>query len=381
MSTLIVEVCTVDQIEDHPNADRMKIATIKGWKVCIGYSPEENKAEFEVGEKCIYLPVGSVLPDNIANAPDHPEKPGRLNVRKYLKMLPKVCGVRPEGGVVAAARLRGYPSYGLLMKLTPEEKSWDIGTNVADYFGITKYEPPPESSEGDSEKQSTSFYRYSGIEHFGNYPDAFDDCEEIVITEKIHGKSARLGLVLENDEWTFMAGSHGVRRREVDAKGRPSEFWLIFSQAIKDLLVFIRDDFEWNEAKYSIIIFGELYGSSVQDLTYGLANGEKQFRAFDIAINGRFLDFCDKQSLLRTFEIPTVPVLYRGRFDRKIVEELTNGPTTICEESDIKTAFKGREGVVIQPVKEQPSRKVPGRLILKSVSVDYLSRKNGTEAH
>lgn len=384
MSTLVVEVCKIDEIEDHPNADRMKIATIKGWKVCIGFNPETNKAEFEVGERCIYFPVGSILPSKLANSPDDPDNPGRLGVKKYLKLLPKVDGVRPDGGVVAATRLRGYPSYGLVMKIDPTkgDLDWGVGSDVADFYGITKFEPPPESSEGDAERPCTSFYRYSGIEHFGNYPEAFEDNEEIVMTEKIHGKSTRLGLVLDGEEWTFMAGSHSVRRREVDANGRPSEFWMVFSENIKNLLVHLKNEFIWREPKFSIVVFGELYGSAVQDMTYGMSNGVKKFAAFDICVNGTFLDYDDKVMLFDRFEVPRTPLLYRGPYSKEIVAKFTDGNTVVCDVDKITTAFKGREGVVIQPVKERTSKVLCGhRLILKSVSVDYLSRRNGTEAH
>ena len=45
--------------------------------------------------------------------------------------------------------------------------------------------------------------------------------------------------------------------------------------------------------------------------------------------------------------------------------------------------FKGREGMVIRPVKERHSEKLPqfGRVVLKSISVDYYERKGGTEFH
>lgn len=32
MSSLIVEVCRVEEVRPHPNADRMAIARVKGWK-------------------------------------------------------------------------------------------------------------------------------------------------------------------------------------------------------------------------------------------------------------------------------------------------------------------------------------------------------------
>jgi hypothetical protein len=53
------------------------------------------------------------------------------------------------------------------------------------------------------------------------------------------------------------------------------------------------------------------------------------------------------------------------------------GPSVIGESS---VKFKGREGIVITPVKEQYSLR-HGRLIFKSISADYLARKNPTDGH
>lgn len=34
-SSLITEVVKIDEIKAHPNADRMDIAIIKGWQLCV----------------------------------------------------------------------------------------------------------------------------------------------------------------------------------------------------------------------------------------------------------------------------------------------------------------------------------------------------------
>ena len=47
-----------------------------------------------------------------------------------------------------------------------------------------------------------------------------------------------------------------------------------------------------------MVLFGELYGSGVQDMAYGLADGAKGFRAFDIAVDGKYLDFDTKEAVL-----------------------------------------------------------------------------------
>lgn len=111
MSSLIVQVCKVDSLEKHPNADKMAIATVKGWKTCVGID------QFQVGDKCVYFPPETVIPDDLAD---------RLGVKKYLCELPKAAdGKRPASRRIRVARLRGVQSYGLVIKC--ENSQWEIG--------------------------------------------------------------------------------------------------------------------------------------------------------------------------------------------------------------------------------------------------------------
>jgi hypothetical protein len=88
------------------------------------------------------------------------------------------------------------------------------------------------------------------------------------------------------------------------------------------------------------------------------------------------------KSYCESYGVEMVPYLCRGPFSLEMVAEMTDGPTTICNPADAGK-FKGREGVVIRPVKERYSPDLPnyGRVVLKSVSVDYYERKGGTEYH
>lgn len=83
-----------------------------------------------------------------------------------------------------------------------------------------------------------------------------------------------------------------------------------------------------------------------------------------------------KGELFERYGVPHVPVLYRGPFTWDVVEYLTDGPTTLCDPDDAGP-FKGREGVVVTSAEEDPI----GRRIFKSVSADYLDRRNGTDSH
>src|SRR5262245_189451 len=124
MSSLIIEVCRVDAVDRHPNADRMCICHVKGWRVCAGRDPDSDKNQFAPGDACIYIPPDSVLP---------PELSDRLGCTKYLGSLPmNADGVRPPGGRVRVARLRGEASYGLIMSVP--DSSLTVGTDVAALF-------------------------------------------------------------------------------------------------------------------------------------------------------------------------------------------------------------------------------------------------------
>ena len=107
------------------------------------------------------------------------------------------------------------------MALDPSrgDLDWPVNTDVAEFYGIEKWEPPLKCEAGDSAPEHPWFPKYTDIEHYANYPTAIADGEEVVITEKIHGTNARCGLVLAAAEdgapqWTWMAGSHNVRRKQ-----------------------------------------------------------------------------------------------------------------------------------------------------------------------
>ncbi len=369
MSKLIVQVCMVSAVEDHPNADHMKIATVKGWRTCIRFDPETGKSQFNHSDKCIFVPPDSVVPIALAE---------RLGVVKYLS--PVKHGNAGEAIThfrVKAARLRSVASYGLIFEAS-DNPNWQVGDDVAEYYGIIKWEPP-EATRGDAAKEHPAFHRYTGIEHWANFPEAFEIGEQVLITEKIHGRNCRIGLVMtENGDGlivpTMMAGSHTLPRKEKNAQEIVSDYWKPANEQMRKLLRHL------NEGNRNVVAFGEIFGKDQQDLTYGInQHGAVGFRLFDIAIDGQYVDFDPKKALCEQFGIEMVPLLYRGPYSPDIVRELTDGPTTLCSPEKLGK-FKGREGVVVTPVVERLMGNFD-RLILRSVSADFLARSGGTDAH
>lgn len=83
------------------------------------------------------------------------------------------------------------------------------------------------------------------------------------------------------------------------------------------------------------------------------------------------MDASVKYQLFIALGLQHVPVLYSGPFSRDVLLALTDGSTTLG-------AGHIREGVVVTPISERYDNRI-GRVALKNVSGDYLTRKNGTE--
>lgn len=379
MSSLIVEVCAVEEVAAHPNADRIERVRVKNWW-CVA-----PKGQYKAGDKVVYVPPDAVLPEALAE---------RWGIAKYLVPLARdISGTRPPGLRVRASRFRGVSSFGTIQNL--DDPEWPVGFDVKEHYGITKYEPPLRSSDGDAAPPHPSFHNYTSIENLGNFPGVFKDGEEVVVTEKIHGTNSRVGFVMtghtehfEDEVWEWMAGSHSVRRKEFNEKGVRSLYWspLMASETEEPdpLRLLIVNIWFKKEAKAAVIVFGEIFGPGVQDMQYGQKG--HAFRIFDISVDGIYLDYDEMRAFVEPFTesgVQTVPVLYRGPYSLAKMDELVDGPTTVCAAEDIREPFKGREGIVIKPVKERFDDILGGRCVLKYISVDYHERKNKdkTEDH
>jgi RNA ligase (TIGR02306 family) len=79
------------------------------------------------------------------------------------------------------------------------------------------------------------------------------------------------------------------------------------------------------------------------------------------------------EALLTEFNLKRVPVLYKGPYSKEVMLKYTDGLETYSgKETHI------REGLVVEPLVQRRDPAI-GRVVLKSVSTAYLSRKGGTE--
>ncbi|MGW1973948.1 RNA ligase family protein, partial [Streptomyces tubercidicus] len=126
-----------------------------------------------------------------------------------------------------------------------------------------------------------------------------------------------------------------------------------------------------------VALYGEVYGSGVQDLGYGAdgRGGVPGYAAFDVAaeIEGA-VRWLDPAESLPEGALPLVPRLHAGPFDLDVVLELARGAETVSGRG-----LHLREGVVVRAAADRHSPVLGGRAIAKVVSDAYLTRKGGTE--
>lgn len=366
MSDIHVEAVQISALTPHPNADRLEIAQVLGAECCV------PKGKFQVGDVVAWFPPNILIPTPVADM---------LGVTNYLKPA-----VYPGDQVqtkcrVAACRLRGFPSFGFIASLSGSISNFaelflKPGDNLDGIYRAHKYEPPTSGPgaprrkgfNGDAAPDHPAFHKYTDIQNYYKYAAALEDGTPVRITEKLHGSNVRLGLINVDGEFQFMAGSHKVNWKSTDSKGNIPVWWEMMTEEVVNLLTFLCDE------QHSVIVFGEVYGPGVQDLDYGAE--DKSLRVFDISVDGRYLDYTDMVLSCNTHGVEMVPTLYVGPFSKEVLKEHTYGPTKMAGPSQIRSKFKDREGCVVTPLEETYSRFLGGRLILKSVSADYLDRKN-----
>ena len=362
MSTLKVEVVKINNVEKHPNANRLDLVTIHGWQ-CVA-----QKDEFKTGELCLYIPIDSILPDSVESKIFGPDSKVKLHHSR-----------------VKTIKLRGAISQGLIVK--PELLGileYKEGKDYTSYLGITKYEPQVKGNSSGANQQKSkkkknpNFKEYTGIENFKNYNELFKPDELVVITEKIHGTNARAGWVpffaatiwqkIKKflglaPKWEYVFGSRTVQLQNK-----------LFYSGYYDNNVYAKNyqalDLK-NKLPKGYVLYGEIYGSGIQkNYSYGCNQNETKFVAFDLMIDGEYADWKTFYGFCIKYDIPMVPILYSGPFDLKKAQELTKGNSILCPTQKV------REGVVVKSIVETKTHM--GRKILKMISDDYLLKIDDT---
>ena len=199
----------------------------------------------------------------------------------------------------------------------------------------------------------------------------------------VHNSNFACGAVTnpDPDEGDIIVQSKGIGGKGLALKvADPVNHDNIYVRTARDfdLATIMRQ--ERDERETSVYVLGEVFGKGIQDLAYGADNGQGivGFRVFDVFLglpndsSSRFLNDDELEAFCVKYDLPRVPVLYRGPYSKEILLDLTGGMETVSGKG-----LHIREGVVVRTCVEREIRN--GRAQFKSVSEAYLLRKDGTE--
>ncbi len=304
-------LCTIQQIEQVwpiEEKDKIQYAKMKDLLYRVIVTKDIN-----VGDVVIYCEVDTILPkENPAFA--------------FL-----------EGKRIRAKKMAGVVSQGIIFPLnTLPEGNYEIGQDIEDLLGATKWEPDiynvktkggvqgmadfhplvPKTDETRFQNLGREIIKNIGVECY--------------ITEKVDGSSFTFVKCNLIDKPEFYSRNQ--------AQNAETPFGYIYNKIIAP----IKEQFPEN-----IAIQGEILGPTIQGNKYKLKDlALKVFNVYDIA-NTRYYEFEELINFCKTFNLQTVPVINDNFIlhnDWEKLENLSKNKSTLLSSQDA-------EGIVIRSKK------------------------------
>lgn len=299
---------------------------------------------------------------------------------------------------IKAKKIRGTISYGVMIPATSEDSSLS-GEELFIKYGAKRYEPPMNTGGGKNNIASGGeacsgpgcYHVKYDVDSLQRYAHkCLTEGEPVFVTEKIHGANGR--WVFHNGE--FYCGSRTEWKREyalppdvsvIEARMRAnapaSEELELRIEAIKKKVSEAKPSqnmwwkglraypkmVEFLQNNPDTLVYGEVYGA-VQDLRYGVPNGEVRIGVFDLMKDGRWLDPDEARKAGEA--LPWVPTISEAMpYNLKELLEIAEGNSRVPGAEN-----QLMEGVVVSPIKERNDPHL-GRVKLKIVSLRYLDKK------
>ena len=321
-------VAKIDAIVEIEGADNIEQARIGGWN-CIF-----KKGEYNPGDCIIVATTDAVIPQKLSD---------ELSVTNYLR----------KGGRVRTIKLRGVYSECLIIPMEYAKKAtgyantkWDDGDDMMDTMKIFKYEPPVKQIKLASGRkirysENPNFSIYYKFPNLKNVEGMFTEEDTVLIMRKIHGTNARYGIVKKTklsfldklkkffriaNKWVdyeFVVGSHNVEKGSDSQGFYDTNVWYEIADKynIKQKLWKFVNLCSPQELGSGLIIYGEIYGKGIQKgYEYGL--DEIKFKAFDIMVNGNYLDTMNATIMIEDLlGLPEVERLYFGKWSKEVQDK------------------------------------------------------------
>lgn len=197
---IMCEVCVIDRVEKHPDADTLDIVYFGDFKTI------SRIGQFQVGDYGIYLATACILPEDLLrkiNMWDEKNNCGLLGGNKGDRIKPKKLR-----GIVSEGIMYGPHTLLALQQMTGLEDP--VGAEMKDILGVTKYDPNifdkatgrklgggnPRSCFNSFEQDVHTYDIENIKKHRKNLEEYFASNNiHCVVTEKIHGCASANTLV------------------------------------------------------------------------------------------------------------------------------------------------------------------------------------------
>lgn len=378
MSSFEVKVYRLE-ILPHPDADKIELAKVGDYVSVV------KKGEFKTGDLGVYIPEQAIVPAwilkemGLEGRLDGPDK-NRVKAHRFR-------GVFSQGLVYPVSMYNNQPWVTRSITGLLQESQWAYeATEVSGFLGITKWEPVlPQHMKGKASGVALNITVNYDIENIKKHNEIIKEGEFVAITEKIHGTFVQFGYIpVRLFQSHLHLGCYTVTSKGLGGKGIVLDFSdksNVYTRTVEDKryglgykLPCIKGEYKELIGDQPVYICGEIFGPGVQDgFGYGVSNNDTGFRIFDIAFgergNIKYLDYNLLSKICKDYEMPIVPLLYVGPFTKGILKACTSGRERVSGQQ-----LHMREGCVVKPLKEREDPRF-GRVILKSVSEEYLLRK------
>jgi len=333
----LASIQTILSLSPIVGADAILLAKVLGWELVV------KKTEFQVGDRCVYFEIDSVLP--IAQWNDHlrkePNKPLRIKT----------------------IRLRGQLSQGLAMPLSIiPTGEYEVGQDVTTLVGVTKYEPVvPAHLSGMAKGNFPAFLHKTDETRLQSEPRVLDEAISkglvLVGTLKMDGTS--FTAYRRDDEF-------GVCSRNLDLKETEGNAHWRMARKLK-LEEILRSE------PRNLSIQGEICGPSIQANRLGLSESKLYlFNLFDID-TGKYLSHTELSAFAEKHMLNMVPTVYRLDFGGVVGPRDVNHLLNIANNLNYDNGTPA-EGIVWRSACETYSDVLKGRMSFKTISNRFLEK-------
>lgn len=304
----IRKIAAIEPIE---GADAIEVAVVDGWKVVV------KKGEFAVDSLALYLEIDSWVPTNLA--------PFLTKAGHSPKVFEGV-----EGERLRTVKLRGQISQGLLLPVN--QKWWNEGDDVTEYFGIIKWERPMNAQlAGMARGNFPALVPKTDQERIQNLTRSFEQYQQDIwsITEKLDGSSCTFYL---DDEDVFHVCSRNLDLKEDEA----NSFWKVARK-------FNIEDVMRRNFMKGMAIQGEMIGEGIQGNQY---KTQLDFYVYDMynVHTGQYILPMQLKAACEKLGLKHVPIL------SEIAEISSATIQSLLQYAEGKSLLNGsnREGVVFK---------------------------------